>query len=49
MLYFSLEAIEPMGQTPDAVLTALRAAGFDNVQRRVELGIFSEYTATKPV
>ena len=32
---------------PDAVLAALRAAGFENVQRHVELGIFSEYTAVK--
>jgi len=30
------------------VLAALRAAGFENVQRHVELGIFSEYTAVKP-
>jgi demethylmenaquinone methyltransferase/2-methoxy-6-polyprenyl-1,4-benzoquinol methylase len=33
---------------PAAVLASLRAAGFQDVQRRVELGIFSEYTATKP-
>lgn len=33
---------------PDSVLAALRAAGFENVQRHVELGIFSEYTAVKP-
>ena len=33
---------------PDAVLAALRAAGFENVQRYVELGIFSKYTAVKP-
>lgn len=33
---------------PEAVLGALRAAGFDSVERRVELGIFSEYTAVKP-
>ena len=33
---------------PGAVLVALRAAGFENVQRHVELGIFSEYTAVKP-
>jgi demethylmenaquinone methyltransferase / 2-methoxy-6-polyprenyl-1,4-benzoquinol methylase len=32
---------------PEAVLAALRAAGFDSVQRHVELGIFSEYTAVK--
>ena len=34
--------------TPEAVLAALRAAGFENASRHVELGIFSEYTATKP-
>ena len=34
--------------TPEAVLSALRAAGFENASRHVELGIFSEYTATKP-
>jgi len=33
---------------PQAVLDALRAAGFRDVQRHVELGIFSEYTAVKP-
>jgi demethylmenaquinone methyltransferase / 2-methoxy-6-polyprenyl-1,4-benzoquinol methylase len=33
---------------PESVLAALRAAGFDQVERHVELGIFSEYTATKP-
>ncbi|MEO8057628.1 MAG: class I SAM-dependent methyltransferase [Burkholderiales bacterium] len=33
---------------PDAVLAALRAAGFENVQRHVELGVFSEYTAVRP-
>jgi demethylmenaquinone methyltransferase / 2-methoxy-6-polyprenyl-1,4-benzoquinol methylase len=33
---------------PDSVLAALRAAGFADVQRHVELGIFSEYTAVKP-
>lgn len=32
---------------PATVMDALRAAGFVNVQRHVELGIFSEYTATK--
>ncbi len=32
---------------PESVLAALRAAGFENVQRHVELGIFSEYTAVK--
>lgn len=33
---------------PDAVLAALRDAGFADVQRHAELGIFSEYTAVKP-
>ncbi len=33
---------------PDRVLLALRAAGFQDVKRHVELGIFSEYTATRP-
>jgi demethylmenaquinone methyltransferase / 2-methoxy-6-polyprenyl-1,4-benzoquinol methylase len=33
---------------PDSVIAALRAAGFEDVQRHVELGIFSEYTAVKP-
>ncbi len=34
---------------PQAVLEALRAAGFEQVQRHTELGIFSEYTAIKPM
>jgi demethylmenaquinone methyltransferase/2-methoxy-6-polyprenyl-1,4-benzoquinol methylase len=34
---------------PVAVLDALRAAGFQDVNRHVELGIFSEYTAAKPL
>ena len=33
---------------PESVLEALRAAGFEDVKRHVELGIFSEYTAVKP-
>lgn len=33
---------------PESVLAALRAAGFAQVRRHVELGIFSEYTAVKP-
>lgn len=33
---------------PEAVIAALRDAGFDGVKRHVELGIFSEYTAVKP-
>ncbi|MBI5258279.1 MAG: class I SAM-dependent methyltransferase [Burkholderiales bacterium] len=33
---------------PETVMLALRNAGFTDVQRHVELGIFSEYTARKP-
>lgn len=33
---------------PEAVLAALRNAGFEDVRRHVELGMFSEYTAVKP-
>ena len=33
---------------PERVLEALRHAGFDDAQRFVEVGIFSEYTARKP-
>lgn len=33
---------------PESVLAALRAAGFEQVQRHTELGMFSEYTAIKP-
>lgn len=33
---------------PEAVMGALQQAGFTQVQRHVELGIFSEYTAIKP-
>ncbi len=33
---------------PETVLQALAQAGFTDVRRHVELGIFSEYTATKP-
>jgi demethylmenaquinone methyltransferase/2-methoxy-6-polyprenyl-1,4-benzoquinol methylase len=32
---------------PDAILAALREAGFEEVRRHVELGIFSEYCAHK--
>ncbi|MCW5610283.1 MAG: class I SAM-dependent methyltransferase [Rubrivivax sp.] len=32
---------------PETVMAALRSAGFVDVQRHVELGIFSEYTARK--
>ena len=32
---------------PESVLAALRAAGFEDSKRHVELGIFSEYTAVK--
>lgn len=33
---------------PASVLAALREAGFEQVQRHTELGVFSEYTARKP-
>jgi len=33
---------------PNLVLEALRDAGFEQVDRHTELGIFSEYTAVKP-
>ena len=32
---------------PQTVMATLRAAGFTNVQRYTELGMFSEYTAIK--
>jgi len=34
---------------PEQVLGSLREAGFASVKRHVELGIFSEYTAVKPI
>jgi demethylmenaquinone methyltransferase/2-methoxy-6-polyprenyl-1,4-benzoquinol methylase len=40
----TIEACVP----PEAVLEALRAAGFKRVRRYAELGVFSEYTAFKP-
>lgn len=40
----SIEACVP----PDAVMAALREAGFVDVRRHVELGIFSEYVCRKP-
>ena len=33
---------------PETVLQALRDAGFVDVKQHLELGIFSEYTASKP-
>jgi demethylmenaquinone methyltransferase/2-methoxy-6-polyprenyl-1,4-benzoquinol methylase len=33
---------------PERILDAIRAAGFTDVRRHVELGIFSEYTGRKP-
>lgn len=33
---------------PEKILEALRKAGFENVQRHLIFGIFSEYSATKP-
>lgn len=45
MVYYweTIDACVP----PDDILAALKAAGFENVNRRVELGIFSEYRAEK--
>lgn len=40
----TIEACVP----PEAVLQALRDAGFTDVRRHVELGVFSEYQATRP-
>jgi demethylmenaquinone methyltransferase/2-methoxy-6-polyprenyl-1,4-benzoquinol methylase len=34
--------------SPQSIMAAIREAGFVNVGRHVELGIFSEYTARKP-
>ncbi len=34
---------------PEVVLQALRDVGFENVQRHLTLGLFSEFTATRPV
>jgi demethylmenaquinone methyltransferase/2-methoxy-6-polyprenyl-1,4-benzoquinol methylase len=39
----TIEACVP----PETILQALRDAGFAGVQRKVELGIFSEYTGTR--
>jgi demethylmenaquinone methyltransferase/2-methoxy-6-polyprenyl-1,4-benzoquinol methylase len=33
---------------PELILAAMREAGFDDVYRHVELGVFSEYCARKP-
>ena len=33
---------------PAAIISALTAAGFVDVERRLDLGIFSEYRARKP-
>lgn len=33
---------------PESVLDALRAAGFQDVKRHTELGVFSEYSALRP-
>jgi demethylmenaquinone methyltransferase/2-methoxy-6-polyprenyl-1,4-benzoquinol methylase len=32
---------------PDVILGALKAAGFSQVERRVEIGMMSEYTAVR--
>jgi len=34
---------------PPTIVAALEAAGFEQVRRHVELGIFSEYTAVRPL
>lgn len=34
---------------PDVILSAMTAAGFENASRHVELAVFSEYSATKPL
>jgi demethylmenaquinone methyltransferase/2-methoxy-6-polyprenyl-1,4-benzoquinol methylase len=34
---------------PETILAALKRAGFKNVRRRTDLGIFSSYLGTKPV
>ena len=33
---------------PEAILQALAEAGFADVERHVELGVFSEYSARRP-
>lgn len=40
----TIEACVP----PETILAALKHAGFENVRRHVDLGIFSDYLATKP-
>jgi demethylmenaquinone methyltransferase/2-methoxy-6-polyprenyl-1,4-benzoquinol methylase len=40
----TIEACVP----PERVVEALRQAGFENVKRFVEVGVFSEYTGRKP-
>jgi demethylmenaquinone methyltransferase/2-methoxy-6-polyprenyl-1,4-benzoquinol methylase len=40
----TIEACTP----PEQIIAQLRAAGFESVDRHVELGIFSEYCARKP-
>lgn len=47
LMRYHWETIEQM-VPPAQVLRALAAAGFTNVRRYVALGLFSEYTATKP-
>jgi demethylmenaquinone methyltransferase / 2-methoxy-6-polyprenyl-1,4-benzoquinol methylase len=33
---------------PEVIVDAMRGAGFEDVKRKIELGIFSEYTGTRP-
>jgi demethylmenaquinone methyltransferase/2-methoxy-6-polyprenyl-1,4-benzoquinol methylase len=34
---------------PESILDAMQAAGFKNVNRNIELGVFSEYTGQRPL
>jgi demethylmenaquinone methyltransferase/2-methoxy-6-polyprenyl-1,4-benzoquinol methylase len=47
MFYYwdTMETVVP----PETVVDALRAAGFARVERRVSIGLFSEYEATRDV
>jgi demethylmenaquinone methyltransferase/2-methoxy-6-polyprenyl-1,4-benzoquinol methylase len=33
---------------PEVIVEAMRGAGFEDVKRKIELGVFSEYTGTRP-
>ena len=47
MMHYSWETMDAC-VPPASVLNALGAAGLVEVQRKVVLGLFSEYTAVKP-